>query len=506
MKHLISVMAAAAIFGSAAAQTGFTIRRPADGAKVRETVVMRFPGASIPEDGYLGIYINGKFIEAVKPEMVGDEYIYRLDTKARKLDDGEHEIEAVLFVDFGERPRIVNRSRVRVTVDNYTSISIPANGLNLRYTFTPGKEWKYALTQNQTLSFVSEALASVGGQGVELNLDTENFRVMYAVDNAYSTSSGREGLIRIQGLPDKGKDYAILTTSGNAQPRRYYSHEMHPLYMRISNTGREIFSAAPNYWPLEGTAGEAFRLDLYVVAPLPLLPSRAVSPGDSWRSGFLTGAFSLEEKDEIDKFMASIDGRGTLESVEWFNGRRTAKIRIIASFNADDETRVQQLNQVQGDTNKLEVEQVFWFDLDRGVIVRLEESRLQESVIDAAAPAAAAGGGGAAGPSAGPPAGGGQRRGGGRIAPQGFGMMRWVLDPHIDPVKGPAFFRQFGPPPGAGGGGAPAAGGGSFGPPPGEQGGPDEGGFGGGFGGATGQQTVRQVVRIRSQQIFELEN
>ncbi len=503
MKQLISVLAAAVLAGTAAAQTGFTIRRPADGAKVRETVVMRFPASSVPDDAFIGIYVNGKFIEAVKPERVGEEYVYRLDTKKRKIEDGEHELEAVLFVDFGERPRIVNRSRVRVTVDNY-SIPVPADGLTMRYRFNQGKEWKYGTSQKVTVSYLSEALAQVGGQGAEQQLDAESYRVMYAIDNSY----GSEGLVRIQALPDKGKDYAILTVDGETVPRRFYGYEMHPLYMRISNTGREIFSSAPNYWPLEGTAGETFRSDLYVIAPLPILPSRPVSVGDSWRSGFLTGDFNLEQKDEVDQFMRALDGRGTLETVEWYNGRRTAKVRVIASFNAQSEERLQALNTLEGDTNKLEVEQLFWFDIDRGVIVRREVNLMQESVVEAASQTF----GGPAGGFGGGPADG---RGGGFDGAEGGDerSFRWTFDPHIDPVRGPSFFRQFGPPAGGGqrgggpqGPGRPGGPGGpaGFGSPGGGQGGP-QGGFGG-FGNPGGQQTTRQIVRLRVSRVFELEN
>jgi hypothetical protein len=81
-------------------------------------------------------------------------------------------------------------------------------------------------------------------------------------------------------------------------------------------------------------------------------------------------------------------------------------------------------------------------------------------------------------------------------------MTRWSFDPHIDPERGPAFFRQLG---GQRRGGGATGPGGPQGPQgPAGFGGPGpQGGFGG-FGG--GQQTTRQIVRLRISRVFELES
>ena len=95
----------------ATAQSSFTIVRPADGAKVRETVRLLFPKNSIPDGGYVGIYLGGKFVEAVVPARGANYLYYDIDTKARAIPDGPLSIEAVLFQEFSERPRIVDRMR-----------------------------------------------------------------------------------------------------------------------------------------------------------------------------------------------------------------------------------------------------------------------------------------------------------------------------------------------------------------------------------------------------------
>ena len=96
MKKFVAVAFALLAAGAALAQGTFTIRRPVEGSTVREIVTLRIPKNSIPEGGYLGILVNGKFLEAVAPSVDGNDYIYKLDTKRRGIADGTVNIEAVL--------------------------------------------------------------------------------------------------------------------------------------------------------------------------------------------------------------------------------------------------------------------------------------------------------------------------------------------------------------------------------------------------------------------------
>jgi hypothetical protein len=526
MKRYLLSGALLALAGLSLAQGTFTIRRPADGATVRETVAIRLPKNSIPDGGYIGVYVNDKFLEAARPDVdASGEYVYRLDTKARKLPDGEHTIKVVLFVDFQDTPRIVNSSSIKVTVDNQTSIRLKPGGQTLRYTFTPGKEWNYSLKRRSRVSVISQALAQVGGRAAERDLSSESTRIRYAIDNAYGSG---EGLVRIQGLPDKGKDYTIVTVSGVNQPTPRFAYEMHPIYMRVTGTGREIFSSAPPYIPLEGTGGDAARTDLFYVFPLPVLPTRAVSPGDVWNAPFLLGALDLDQKDEKDKYTVSIDSRGSFEGVEWYRGRRTAKIRMMASAGPEQLAGMQNINNVEGEAAKIEIEQVIWFDLDRGMVVRMDRTLTQESLIDAAPATGGFGGGpgggfggrggdddlggGPAAPGGPGGMGGGRAAGGPRgsrgNAPDTFGDFNLTYFPTYSKSGGLNLF-QFGPgsaPVGPGGPGFPGGQG-----RPGFGGGPPGAfGPGGGFGGfrpgmGAGTQTPKQVLRISQILSVEIE-
>lgn len=131
----------------ALAQAPFTIVRPQDGARVREVVQIRFPIRSVPQGGFIGVTINGKFVEAVAPAALETDrerghYIYRWDTKKLNVPDGEHTIELTLYQSpEGGSARILARSAVRVQVEN--EIKVPAEGIPLRYRWVPGRTYRY---------------------------------------------------------------------------------------------------------------------------------------------------------------------------------------------------------------------------------------------------------------------------------------------------------------------------------------------------------------------------
>lgn len=508
MKKFVGVALALSIAAATWAQGTFTIRRPVEGSTVREIVTVRIPKNSIPEGGYLGILVNGKFLEAVMPEVEGNDYIYRLNTKKRGVADGPMTLEAVLYVDLGNKPQIINRSSVNLKVDNYTSIKVPANGLSLRYRFNPGAEHIYLLSQQVNVSQISQAAAQLGSRAAEIPVDAERYRLLYAVDNAYKTANGREGLIRIQVLPDKGKDYAMVTVTGETEPKKYYDYEMHPVYMRVTDTGREVFGAFPRYFVPEGTTGESFRTDLFTIRPLYVLPTKAVKPGDIWQASVQQGVVDLEKRDETEKYVVPLPGRGVFEGVEWQNGIPCARLKTTVAVGQKELKNLENVNQQPGEAVKIQLEETLWFALDRGIVIRQETLLTQESLVTVQG---GGGGGGAGGGSfVGQGQGGGEEgeRGGGPGIPGGRGRggpgapaggdksMRpgstladfgFVFDPHLNSDGQIVFFRQTS----------------SFGAPPAE--GSSGGGAGRSGGTGSGSGGVKQILRIRQQSISQLE-
>lgn len=487
MKRSFGILVFMGVVGAALAQAPFTIVRPADGAKVREKVHVMIPKNSIPQGGYIGIFLNGKFIEATTPPLNGKFYDYVLDTKGRGIADGKVNLEAVLYVDYNENPRIVDRSSVSVNVANSASIAVPAGGFKLRYRFTPGTELVYNMEQRLSISTISGTQNSLGGHAAELPLDSEKIRLMYAVDNAYGNG---DGLIRIQAMTEPGKDFAMLTTETSGDPQKYYDYMMHPVYMRVNNTGNEVFGSVPTYFPIEGTSGstgEDVMTELYADFPLPTLPAKAVSPGSSWQSRFQNGALDLEKKDEATSIVSRFPARGEFIGVEWEMGHPCAKIRntIAQGTKTSDGKKLSAAGRAFAD-DKVEMSETIWFALDRGVVMKIQRDITIDRKLESQ------GGGPAGGPGMGGPAGmGGPSRG-----PMGGPGGKGGGAPGVDDL-------QRGKPGGFGPQGGPGMGG-----PPGRGGGPGMmGPGGGGFGGRTGGGTPQvQYLRIRQQAIFTLAN
>ncbi|MFM9872312.1 MAG: hypothetical protein ACKVQS_02465 [Fimbriimonadaceae bacterium] len=444
MKRLLTTALAALMVAGAFAQGTFTIRRPADGSKVREVVKVRIPKNSIPEGGYIGVLVNGKFLEAVIPDVEGSDYVYNLDTKARKIADGPMTIETVLYFYTQGAPQVLNRSSVNVVLDNSATIMKNApNGFNLRYKFYPGKEYVYNMTEQSSVSFVTQAQAQLGSRAAEIVTNTESIRYLIAHANNYGTS----GLIRMQALPTKGKDYAYIITAGETVPKKFMDYEMHPIFMKITDRGREMFTSLPIYFPWEGASVDA-RTDLFAMFPPSVLPDRPKSVGDRWPAAIPQGNINLEKKDEIEHMVENLPGSATLESVEWEQGFPCAKIRSELSLGANDLKNLKSLEGVIGQAQSLKIESIQWFAIDRGIMIR-EELRFTSEILvtvgASAGGAGAAGGGPSGGPtglgSAGSPGGGqggGASTAGGKIIRRNGGV-----NPGI--VLSNNFFDQFDP-------------------------------------------------------------
>lgn len=417
MKRLAAVALATVMVAGALAQGTFTIRRPVDGSKVRETVKVRIPKNSIPEGGYIGVLVNGKFLEAVVPGVEGDDYVYNLDTKARKLPDGPLTIETVLYFYTQGSPMVLNRSSVNVNLDNSTSIiNNNPDGFRLRYRFTPGMEYNYNRTDESAVAIVTQAQAQLGSRAAEFVTATSNVRYLIAHHNNY----GSEGLIRMQALPAKGKDYAWLNIAGADEPVRFRDFEMHPIFMRITNTGREVFTSLPLFFPWEGGGVDA-RTDLFALFPQPILPTRSVEVGDTWQAAIPIPQLDLENRNEKESYILNQVARGTLEAVEWEQGIPCAKIRTELSLGAEDLRGLNELNGVDGETQSLKIESIQWFALDRGILVKEERRQTSEQIVEVGGSGGAVSGG--SGAAAGGRSQGGDggddegRRGGG---PRGF--------------------------------------------------------------------------------------
>ena len=497
MKRPITSLSIMALAVGAFAQANFTIVRPVTNARVREKVRIQFPKGSIPPGGYVGIFLNGQLIDSAVPPVRGKYREYILDTKGRGLPDtvpGKPDrLEAKLYVNYNDQARIVRTSSVDLNIANVASIRIPNGGFKLRYQFRPGTELVYRMTQRTTVDTISASQNTLGGRPAELPVDFEAIRMKYAVDNAYPNG---DGLVRMQAMPQKGKDYAILTVAGATEPKKYRDNEMAAIYMRLTNTGREVFGSIPAWFGLEGTSAEGGRTDLFAAFPLPALPEKSVRPGDSWQTRFQRGRIDLEKLHNQTSVITGSPARGEFVGVEWEMGHPCAKIHnSIAAGESTVADRKLAKNGAAISGEKITVDETIWFAMDTRQVIKIVRDTTQSTKVDGAA----AGGGGTFGPGGGYPGGGasgsGPVPGGPRGGYGGGNPGSDIVGPGV-----PATLRQGRRP-------------GGFGPQGGSRGGPGGypgGGYPGGGGrtGAPGQGGAGEAtyVRVRSQRIFILEN
>jgi len=403
MKRCIAAMVCLCAAGLLMAQGSFTIYRPANGSKVRETVKIQIPKSSVPEGGYVGVFVGGKFVEAVVPKAPDSKskfLQYELDTKARKIPDGKVSIELVLYVNYSDQPRIVDRSAIEVNVANSSSIKVPEDGLKLRYKFVRGNEYIYNIQNRTAVTTLSEVENKTGGKPGELPLEAENIRMLYAVDNAYPNG---DGLIRMQALPEKGKDYAWLTTEQETSARKYMDYEMASIYMRLTNTGTEVFGSIPNFWSFEGVGGESSKLDLFAAFPLPTLPARPVQVGGNWQGRFQMGEIDLNKIYEVNKVVKSGTARGDLLGVEWEGGHPCVKFQNTLTLSeASKEGKKLASSGASFSDEKTSRTETVWFALDKCVPIKIVTNTIIERKLVTANPMGGGYGGGQMGGPMGP--------------------------------------------------------------------------------------------------------
>lgn len=367
MKKIV-LLAAAAIAGSAVAQAPFTIVSPKQGAKLRETVRVVMPKGSVPNGTFIGVSIDGKFVEAITPDedkKTGD-MIYNLNTKAKKIPDGDHTLGVTLFVNSGGQPQIADRSEVKIHVGNHEGITVPADGLKLGYRFAPGFNSVYDLKVGSDNSVLSEARNKMGGRAAQIPGFAEHYRVLVAVDDV---KSGGIGLVRFQLMPYKGrdKDYIVATLSGDTEPSKVPMIEFAPMYRLLRSTGKEVYGDAPAAWnPLSAPTGR----NVFVPVPLPLLPEKAVKVGDTWQGNIAFGA-GLESRSTgvASRLMPAV---GTLTGIEWEMGQPCARIDYKIEFSDKSKGNLEVAGREFVASDRNAYYETVWFSLKEGRTIRAE--------------------------------------------------------------------------------------------------------------------------------------
>jgi hypothetical protein len=337
---------------AAVAQAPFTIVRPQDGARVREVVQIRFPIRSVPQGGFIGVSINGKFVEAVAPAALDTDrerghYIYRWDTKKLNVPDGEHTIELTLYAnpEDDNSARVLGRSSVRLQVEN--EIKVPAEGIPLRYRWTPGKTYRYQLkgvfkevneVQYSGLSPEETILVDVSFKG---DLSAMDFR-------------NNLGLISWTLVPP------VIRIVGG-QPTVITSERTAPIYQEVETTGRVRYQVV--------LFADAPQRELFYtwVTDLPILPPRRYKPGDRW--GATIDTSNPLRSGEIKEIGRQIPVAARLERFEWEQGYKCAK--IIYEFTGNLPGTID-FDGFQLEKPKSSLRREVYFAYDLGQVIRVK--------------------------------------------------------------------------------------------------------------------------------------
>ncbi|MCX7688688.1 MAG: hypothetical protein N2045_12025 [Fimbriimonadales bacterium] len=341
------------IFGVAWAQAPFTIVRPLDGARVRETVQVRFPIRSVPQGGFIGVSIDGKFVEAVAPASLRSDrerghYIYEWNTKARNVPDGQHTIELTLYSGTeGGNPRVLARSSVRVIVEN--EIKPPAGGIRLQYRWLPpGKIVRY----NMTYTVKESTEIQYSGLTPEENT---LYELRFKGDLNVLDWRNNLGLISwivfppaVRGAPGQ---YEVLTGKNFA-----------PVYQEVESTGRVRYQNARIGEQLQ----QEYDVLYYWVGDLAIIPPKPLKPGDRWTGTIVLGN-PLRSGDISEVAEDQVPAAARLERFEWERGYKCAKIVYEFTGNLPSDVDV---GGIRLEKAKIKFRRETYFAYDIGQIVR----------------------------------------------------------------------------------------------------------------------------------------
>ncbi|MFQ3609938.1 MAG: hypothetical protein SNJ72_00440 [Fimbriimonadales bacterium] len=337
------------LFAVAWAQAPFTIVRPVDGSRVREVVQIRFPIRSVPAGGFIGVSINGKFVEAVAPASLDTDrerghYVYKWDTKKLNVPDGEHTIELTLYSGAEAGSRILARTAVRVTVEN--TIPAPANGIALRYRWTPGRTVRY------DVNFEQKETNEVQYSGIAPE-ETLLADAKFKGDLTIMDFAQNKALISWTVVPP-----AFQTLGG--QLSVIQGDNMAPVYQEVDTTGRIGYQVS--------RLGESQQYELFYVwtGNLPAFPTRRLKPGDTWSDTIrLTNPLRSGEIETVSG--EAIPATARFERLEWEQGYKCAKIvyEIEVTLN-----RTIELGAITLEKPKIKVKQTVYFAYDIGQVVR----------------------------------------------------------------------------------------------------------------------------------------
>ncbi len=283
----------AGVFGCAAASqciasaqgSPFTIRKPLDGAHVREKVRIEIPRASIGPGGFVAFYMDpnnadgGTFMLALAPqpseEDNGQPFTYVWDTKETKVSDGEHSIKAILYEPAAGSPVAMTEkstTEVHVTVENKIAPGpdVPTSFL-LRYKYREGEQLEYSRFGKSVIVGHDSAM---GGVRSDVEMMSAKSKLLFSVEDVRFDRDAQATLALVRNkltelsILNGGQEYTLEPTA--------LSNSM---YQELLPEGRVHYETGATTGLAEFTAQG---LPVNNTLELPLMPTLRVSVGDNW--------------------------------------------------------------------------------------------------------------------------------------------------------------------------------------------------------------------------------
>jgi hypothetical protein len=400
----------------------FTIRYPPDGATVREKVKIKIPLRSIPDTGYVSLFIDGDFRGALSVSEADREAIlkaavkaneppyfeYTWDTKApvrQKFSnketipaDGQHTIMAKLYQGTeGAGSKLLETSSVNIIVANKFD---PGNigPIKLQYKFVNGDTRDYGRTGlSSVVAGLSQGMQGSGDQ----ELVSYKSDLIVGVEDKYPTGNAivRNKLKRLE---------VRQGTSVSFFPSEQLPNS---LYQELDPIGNVVYQNDKN---ASFDQFAALGIPVSATLEMPILPKQSVSVGDVWSS-----QGKIEIPGTAPDKQPTVTLSSKFEGFEWEGGYPVAHIR--QTFDSSKGGGFKAKEGVMFGTTlvmspTLKYEQDIYLAYRSGKLVKV--SRKLEVVGKSMEGAA---GGGAPGMGGGAGAGGGFPGGGGLLAPGGLG-------------------------------------------------------------------------------------
>ncbi|MFQ3549802.1 MAG: hypothetical protein SNJ70_08645 [Armatimonadota bacterium] len=298
-----------------------TLYSPTPDQIVRENVRFTISESALPAGGYVGLFIgpDKEFVAGINPNAGRrkDGKIHFFwnskapfrdpanPTEERRYPDGRHLMEFRVFDSSG---KMVDSAEVYITLQNRVPRTTPAPPVRLVNSLPFGKLLRYDARAQVSL-FDNLGAPISGGLGM-----TSEFTIIQTIEDVRPNG---DIMVRL-----RLDDNAAISIQGNRTflyrntPVRPQLYRMLNRYGVVSN--RNIFGKQAHY---------------SIMDVIPVLPSRPAKEGDSWQS-------ELEVNIEGLARPMLLKGNSMLDSFEWQDGRRCAK--IISRLSSD--TRINMLD------------------------------------------------------------------------------------------------------------------------------------------------------------------